>query len=1664
MNTKGSKGIIGITLAIIMIASIFAAIAPTPVVANPDVITVDGDGSDWDAAWFLASDPDDAWTPINGYDLLGIWQYYEGGAVDKLYFRLDTDGIGGDSDGDGNPTTVNDGIHDQTNVGTKEEYTIFIDTDADPTTGTTAPDLTPGFDLVLSYNANTVTDSWFGIAKPAGFVASATIMTTPPYSHVVEFSMNKVSNFMDPNHYGVYGYAGSTMDVNPEDYLEAAIYIEKPEFDFDLEYICCRNFEFTGTSSYVESPIVDFKWDYGDGETFPITGYQSGIPENYNPRQHQYADAYAGSSVWVTLSGHNDMGQYGEHKESVYIPKDPTVVANADKLVVESGAGEEVTFMCAGSHVDPSAPAGYGLTPSYHWEFDDAETGDNDDGCDTTRVVDGPDGYEVCGKLTVNDTHCEANATVCVRVREVSECKLRVYGFLDEGAGDYGVEDELTGLHPENPPYTYDGMAALFPQHEQAPRKDFITFDPIIMDHNDGDWPYDKHISNDYGDASEKIFKRMWYEPTEWYKDEDRDGRLDLVFVKGDDVVGWVDDFGDMHELIEDGYTMRLFNDNEKLGDIYAPSIKQEFTYMMLDYEGWPEPAFAPTGGGSTMLIPMASWVPDNGLDSFDADGRDGIPQGDWDHVVIESEASLGIDIDNDGDFETLSDDEEELTGDETLVLTTEAITLALDDLQYGNTIQFFDNKIVLKDVFGEDPVVGPEAKFRVYYQGETSPPGKLMEREVSMAANTVRFFYKGQDNTGKDPQGPFFVQIIGSPDATKDKVTVKVGRMFGNTWANVGANPYWNQKHFYVDSVCYNVVAIKTDGNESFKYVTFREKLPKIGIKINQHTQWLKGWAPKETLPEMPQYNMDHKILQDVQKVWGAEEPEDITIGYKSGAETVMPVPPLVVEYNEEKTEPRFHGELKELYYEDYNENSEHWMIEWFQTLPWEYTLFRLPPEEEGGIYLLTSAFRAPEALNIFWDGEPGERYYPDYEDRLKFWYKDCSGPLFVDWNNGSLRLYGYLNYGAGNPYAGYDGPYPENPAYTDPMAPFLPQADEAPDKDFVTFNPILMYHNDDDWDNDDVPDEVYATSIRNDYVDASEKIFKRMWYEPTEWFKDEGRFGRDAEDYGELDLVVLDPNGNYAGTITPEDLDEEWYLEMHFNGYTIRTSNDEEKEGDIYAPAIKQEFTYMMLDYEGCPEPAFAPTGGGSSMLIPMATWESGDGIDSFDADGFGGTIPEGTPDRVIIESENSLGFDIDGDGIENLSDDYTELSGDETLVLTLDAKTLSLSDAVPLYPDTLQFFDHKIQLVEVMGTQAYFDVYWQGPASPQGRLYEDNLPIGIGERKFFYKGQDNTAQDIWGPFFVEVTNIDTGENKVTVKVGRMFGNTRANVGYMDIEMGAPEWSSQKHFYVDGVCYNVVAIKTDDQENFKYITFRQKLPKVPIKIEQHTIDLKGWGKGMILPELPQFNMNHTILKDIQTDWTIPKSVCDKLGEPMDAEALEITYNTETIEPRFHGELREIYYEEEEYEGWMVEWYQTIPYQYTGFELPTGHGLYLVTSAFEAPESVYHFWDGGEPIGPQEIDSRLKYWFDPADMKDIYVNKPPKPVELEIWEFYDLGAYGGDGDGKVDMFEIMNAYKDYIWNMGEGRYPFGPEAIYTDCDLGNMIRVYLGYDPLPCP
>jgi hypothetical protein len=1385
-----------------------------------------------------------------------------------------------------------------------------------------------------------------------------------------------------------------------------------PEIDFSFNGTDCNEVTFNAWA--VTDGINNWAWDFGSGESpasgtasFPIT-----VKHTFNS---------CGSKT-VKLTACRD-ALCANVTKTVNVACGPTAVAVNYPTCFEIN-GTDITF-------DGSGSTGTSMPLSYKWNFTGGFTGDNDNGAITTVTgVNAP----VTATLTVTDA-LNCTSTAGVSVGPCSGCSLRLYGTFGEGAGDDNVKDNDTGLSPENWPYT-DPVGPFYPQHWQAPRKDFITFNPAMMDHNQNYSELSFRFCNgtDVQREKEKVFKRMWYQK-EWFKDHDKDGCWDVVI---EDANGkyvktlCLDDSDAIHAEFMKGNRIRIWNNepaiNDSNVDIYGPAIVQEFTYLFADEETMPTMIH----NGSHVLIPMASWVDGNGIDSFDAD-HDGVR----DYLIVTSEQVLakewhrdrwGVDIDKDGNgFEPMDGDGKELSGDETLVLMLDEKTLEI-----GDVLQLFDNKVELTGVFG------PSERSVTILVSDNEGGGSTRSKEVTMKEGDIEYFYRGQQD--QVPGTTFFVRVV-AIGWDPDTVRVQIGRMFGKPYANIGANIYWNQKAFIVDNVFYNVVAIKAQDN-CVKFITFRQKLPKMPIKL--YGKHLKVWEPFMVLPEMPPFNENHEVLVDVKPGWPASPPQSqqAKIGVK------VPRPPLVIDYIDEDHEWRYWGQLKEIYDESLvNENTnygannldhdEHWDLEWFWTQPWQYTEFRLPKDDD---YLVTLSWLAYQAEGVLWDHNTTAPAAVLEGGRFKFWYRDCTGPIYID--NGTLRLYGAFDNGPGDHEAidPQTSLYPENKPYTDPMGPFFPQSLQAPHKDFVTFNPAMMDHN------QGYPELSFRFCNDLDVQREKEKVFKRMWYE-KEWFKDHDKDGQ-------WDVVLDDGSGK---TMTLAD----WMKLPVWQRPPIKEYNNIESINDsnvdIYAPAINQEFTYMFLDEETMP----IMINGGSRVLIPMASKVANNGIDSFDADG------DGARDYLIVTSEQLLSrewyrrVDIDGDGIscpapgnagvkvgEPMDCDGKELSGDETLVLMLPEKSLSLGQE-------LQLFDHRVRLDLIYGPDdRSVDLTVSSNENAPSTLQNPrstSVNMKAGDIQYFYRGQQDN--DPYNTFFVRVIAINwlpNGTGQVRLQVGRLFGQTFANIG------ANPYWS-QKAFIVDGVFYNVVAIKAQDN-CIKYITFRQKLPKEDIKL--YGTHLLKWDPDTILPEMPPFNEDHEIMIDVMKIQTQPHSQQDKIGVKEPRGPLNITYKEEDIEERFKGHLKEIYNEtfteglENEY--WNEEWFWTKPWQYTSFVLPDDQ-LYLVTLAWYAPEACNHIWDGGssETKEPEEVleGSRVKFWYDQADNTDLYVNRLGElPGPLTLAEHFDRATYGGNGNGKIDLMELVNAILAYLNTV----YPFGTGGMYDKGDLLDLLQAYI--------
>jgi hypothetical protein len=127
----------------------------------------------------------------------------------------------------------------------------------------------------------------------------------------------------------------------------------------------------------------------------------------------------------------------------------------------------------------------------------------------------------------------------------------------------------------------------------------------------------------------------------------------------------------------------------------------------------------------------------------------------------------------------------------------------------------------------------------------------------------------------------------------------------------------------------------------------------------------------------------------------------------------------------------------------------------------------------------------------------------------------------------------------------------------------------------------------------------------------------------------------------------------------------------------------------------------------------------------------------------------------------------------------------------------------------------------------------------------------------------------------------------------------------------------------------------------------------------------------------------------------------------------------------------------EVDHEVWMVEQFHTIPDQYTELGLPDDGQLYLLTSSWYAEESkiweAYLQYPYGYAFDTEfDIDynkylgERVKFWYDPGDCEDIYVNSAwiygEGPGEFDPWD-YD----NDPKDGVLEEHEVIDAVNDFF-------------------------------------
>ncbi len=682
----------------------------------------------------------------------------------------------------------------------------------------------------------------------------------------------------------------------------------------------------------------------------------------------------------------------------------------------------------------------------------------------------------------------------------------------------------------------------------------------------------------------------------------------------------------------------------------------------------------------------------------------------------------------------------------------------------------------------------------------------------------------------------------------------------------------------------------------------------------------------------------------------------------------------------------------------------------------------------------------------------------------------------------------------GSNSQLAPVTGQVPEDPAYSDGTGPFDPLSPEAPEMDFVTWNPAWISErlNDpnliDMWPGLSEIDEVSAGSnIRAAGVNGSEKVWLRHWYEP----------------------MHLDVDLNADGRLTSDDEDDEDY------GVPDAPVNPTPNSIDEWYPAIMTEFTYMLVDNDPLPlrDPDFddvddsAPrpicgTTGSTRMIFPVGIAEDqmdpdgeavGYGLTSLDADLDGQIDMVNVSDEAALPSViGGIQVDFDGDGlIEEADPDGVPLSCDEMVVLHTDAMRLDLGSR-------LQFLDHYVEIASVSNSSAQLDIYYTGDLVPR-RVGRRSIGIGAlvlaGEAAVLDSigpGGDNIGDVPVGPWFVYVQDVDPDTDTAIVTLGRALGAPCASMtsGPLtnNFEPGTPYYL--KRLYVDGHEYNLTAIYGCDTNEIQYLTLRAPIPKVDVIIELHSMRLQGYDVGEALPLPPPFNYQHTILEDIveapefenltsPSEDENPRPFIHYMGGPVgpvppvlgagdslpylgrdpnnpiatpydDIPSSRWTYSDEDVDPAFLGQLREKY-------GAPVpdstgaagdaffynEHIFTLPWNYTEFALPNqiegqeGEDFfdadnYLVTTAFINPTNRWRRWLMPDVNMPPEY--------------------PPTPPDL----IQDITPSGGfpTGAPRRAAFHFDPDEGDKLFYNSEGVRLYGgqPDSVDPGCDPSRPI------------
>ncbi|MDG6243461.1 MAG: hypothetical protein QCH31_03585 [Methanolobus sp.] len=596
-----------------------------------------------------------------------------------------------------------------------------------------------------------------------------------------------------------------------------------------------------------------------------------------------------------------------------------------------------------------------------------------------------------------------------------------------------------------------DPVAPFDPMNPEAPQKDFVTFNPALIE--DFGNIYVNNV-----DSKQKVFARQWFVP-------------DYTEPTG---MVWLDKFkyectkDNVTEIVEgDSSTMLEIEENSCYkykewipyrNEYLSDDVVTEFTYMFVDKHYQPVEATAksPTGAYWTnFYFPVADRDDAQiGLDSFDIndDGMD-------DMVTLRRV----------GDFNK--------DGHKDISIRSELFAVNI-----GDRLQFLDHIVEIEGIYYVNGKLDSVA-VKIFYNGNTNPEqiGGIHVIQVDKG-----ILSSGRHTVTDDyPQffEPWYLKVEGAA-AGMDKVLVHVGRQI------------YERETFFVDGAEYDVARIFGSSWNNVKYITIRNPVPQdTDVSMNDLSVVKKNIKANEYVPMLPPFNREYTMIDDINIPDYASD--DLTCYYGDNLNMYAPdgewyesnyidsaydtieerkiygVGPMLIYFVDHAFESRFHTDLLEILDEEGIGEVEAQAWKWLhiRTMPDEYKDFvypEMPDIDDGyGDFLFTSSWRAPNSDVC---ETPRDVVLPQ---RVMFVYDQAEGftDIYVneiDENTNGLRIYGEDAYSAAFPYMTAEGPF-------DPLSP------EAPIKDFVTINPAKI-----------------KAGIVVDNKDSWQKVFFRQWFVP--------------------------------------------------------------------------------------------------------------------------------------------------------------------------------------------------------------------------------------------------------------------------------------------------------------------------------------------------------------------------------------------------------------------------------------------------------------------------------------------------------------------------------------------------------------------------------------